>query len=42
MATVNETWLLLKKMQKNGQYILRRKVFRVNRWKLIPYIQIRQ
>ena len=41
MATVDEPGLLLEQIQKNGQHVLRRKIFRVNRWQLIPYIQIR-
>ena|GEM_PF-1302651 len=41
MATVNESGLLLEQMQENGQNVLRRKIFWVNRWQLIPYIQIR-
>ncbi len=34
MATVDESGLLLEQMQKNGQNVLRRKVFRVNRRQL--------
>ena len=32
MATVNESGLLLEQMQENGQNVLRRKIFWVNRW----------
>ena len=36
MATVNESGLLLEQMQENGQNVLRRKIFWVNRWQLDP------
>ncbi len=40
MATINKTGLLMEKMKKNGQNILRREIFGINRWQLISDIQI--
>ena len=42
MTTVNKTWLPMQKMQKNGQNILRGKIFRINGWQLISDIEIGQ
>ncbi|WP_392347746.1 hypothetical protein [Parasynechococcus sp.] len=42
MATIDKSELLLEQMKENGQNVLRRKISRISRRQLIPYIQVRQ